>query len=149
MYRIRILLVGILLLLFGVQGTTQAVLAAQAQPYHLSGCDDLGGGYVYCYESRGVITVTETPSGNFASNTRDTTTYTVSLDGAVIETGQRKSHFVNVNKGSQAQVDRFNGSDAFSHIDSDTGQTISCTYTFNFIYANGAIRHDVDNLDCS
>jgi hypothetical protein len=148
MHSSRSLLLVTVLLLFSL-GTAQSTLAAPAQPYHLSDCFEFGGGYLYCYDSTGVIAGTTTASGNFVHTLTDTTNFTLTLDGSVVESGQRKSHFVNVNKGSQAQVDRFNGSDAFSYVDSTTGQTITCTYTFNFIYANGDIRHDVDNLDCS
>ena len=142
------LLARSVVVIFGVLVSTQLAAASPAEPYHTSECQTLPDDTVYCYESKGVSHTTTTPSGNFVWVIRDTTTYTLTLDGTVIESGVIKGHYVETAEDGLTQVNRYHGSREFSYTDSTTGLQVECTFTYNFIYANGSIRHDVESLEC-
>jgi hypothetical protein len=142
------LLIGTLMLIVSLLGTIQ-LAAARAEPYSISGCLYPEEGHVYCYEDTGVVQYHESPSGTSVGISNSRVSSTLTIDGELVETRHRKSHFVQVGKGSQAHVDGWNGSDTFTYIDPATETSLTCTYTFVFVYANGDIRHEDETLECS
>jgi len=145
--RVAVLITAVMVML-SMLGFTQSA-TAQASRYTVSDCIESDDGYVYCYEETGVVNAQETPSGRFVGISVTSVTYTLTFNGDVIETGQRRGDFIHVSSGGIAQVDRFNGSQSVTHTDPNTGESTVCTYTFIFVYTNGGIRHEADELVCT
>jgi hypothetical protein len=148
--RMPVVIIAVLLILI-VPGMTQSV-AAQASRFTVSDCIEFGAAgevYEYCYEETYVVNARETPADIFVGIDHLNTTYTLRFNGVVIESGQYKSHFVGVNNGSAAWVDRFNGRRSFTLTNPVTGESMDCTYTFIWVYTNGGrVAHEDDELVC-
>jgi hypothetical protein len=139
--------IAVLALMLGTSGLIQSA-AARADPYTVSDCIESEVGHVYCYEETGVVVANDTPSSHFVGISHSRVTYTLTINGVLVESGQTMSRFVHIDSGSQAQVDRFNGRHEVAYTDPGSGETTECTYTFIFVYAGGAIRHEADALVC-
>lgn len=144
--RIAILITSMMLAVSMLGGAHSA--AAQAEHYDLAYCSNQLDGTVHCIEETSVVQAHETSPGIFVGVSNGTYTYTVTLDGEVIASGQTKSHFIHVDKGSQAHVDRWTVRTTYSYIDTNSGETITCTYHTVAVYANGETRHE-KSLECS
>jgi hypothetical protein len=141
------LLVALLLVLFSLPGITQ-MAAAKPEHYTVSECIEIKPGTEYCYVEAGIVNAAEQPSGRFVGIEHTRTTYTVSVDGVVIESGKTRSHYSTINVDGIAQVGRFNGSQRVTYTDPGTGKTQDCTFTYVSVYANGDFRHEGDTLTC-
>jgi hypothetical protein len=148
--RMPVVITAVILILI-VPGITQSV-AAQASRFTVSDCVEYevaGDVYEYCYEETYVVNARETPPDRFVGISHLSTTYTLRFNGVVIESGQYTSHFVAVNSGSAAQVDRFNGRRSFTATNPVTGESMDCSYSFIWVYTNGGgVAHEDDELVC-
>ena len=61
----------------------------------------------------------------------------------MIQQGSSKSNFVLVAKEGEPQVSHSNGKSSFTY----SGTT--CTYQYNYTYANGELRHEAYDFQCS
>jgi len=139
---------AMLLVLCALGGSGSA--SAAAQPFHESDCLVLNAeqGLVYCYESRGVTQTRITPTGRFVGITNFRSSYTVLLNGEVIETGTINQHNLEMAEDELSHVFRASNVNTFTYSDPETGQPITCTDTVLYVFANGEVRHDAHDLRC-
>jgi hypothetical protein len=140
-------LVSIFALLLTGMLATVGPTAAAAEPYDETFCDvftdEPGDEHAYCATTRGVLQATMSPSGTASYTENDRLTYEFYTNGQLVETGERKYHFTTVAKDAQVQVARMNGSTEW------TTDGVTCRFTFNSIYANSSVRHQIETLGCS
>lgn len=126
--------------------TTPAQAAGTVHRSYPEQCDtypDYPDGYVtVCYSSSEQYNDTVTPSGNESIVGKGTSSYSVTgASYAYSDTYDYKIHILL--KSGAAQVVHQKYSDTFS-IDGTT-----CTFTENYQFANGAVRHDKPAYSCS
>ncbi|MBA3275430.1 MAG: hypothetical protein H0T72_06525 [Chloroflexia bacterium] len=147
--RTRISLVmSAVLLMLSVLSIVQPAAAAPAEPFQTAECFDFGGGYEYCYEAHGVFQENTSKSGNTKYTYNATSSYTFTLNGQDIQSGSEKYHSTFIAKDGESQVYHDRGRGSFSYVDFFTGEQVNCTYDYNWIYANGEVRHEINNVDC-
>ena len=141
--RTRILLfVSATLLLFGVMSFAQPVAAEPAEPYRTAGCVQFGSS-TYCYEERGVVQTIESASGNIKYTFNGTYFYTLIRNGVVIYESESKSHYTFMAKDGEQQVSHSREGSSYTY----AGET--CTVSYNTVFANGEIRHQDFQRECS
>jgi hypothetical protein len=147
MRRIARLFVTALIVLVGLSAVAGPAVAAPepAFPYRYSDCYEYqydGDDYQVCLSGHGVSKFQQSASGQFLYKSSGTSHYTVTRNGEVIEEGSNKDNFVLVAK-DETQVFHSNGRGQFSF----AGAT--CTYKYNVTYANGELRHEAYDFQCS
>ena len=144
MRRILRLVITALFLFGGAFALAGPAVAAPAQPYSYGPeCYDFGEGYQVCFSGRGVVKDNQSASGNTLFKASGDSSYEVLLNGEVIEQCSSKSNFVLVAKEGEPQVPHSNGKSSFTY----SGTT--CTYQYNYTYANGELRHEAYDFQCS
>ena len=124
-----------------VGGPTMAQ-AAPAETFNYSDCSSYDG-YEYCFEGKGVLKYDETPSGNQGFMIHGSGTVTVKYNGAVVSSGEHRSHYVFRSRDGEPQVEH-----ASSKAEGSFGGE-SCISNYNVTYANGELRHEVYDETCS
>jgi hypothetical protein len=141
------ILTGAALLLVSMLGVAQT---ASAQPEHftVADCVPSEGGQEYCYEETYMVNVKDMPSGRTVIVSSLKATYTFSLDGIEIESGEYKSRTIRMDLNGISQVEHMNGRRVVTYTDPTSGEQETCTYTYVFVYAGDEIRHDDERLVC-
>jgi hypothetical protein len=141
--RTRIFLfVSATLLVFGVMSFAQPAAAAPAEPYHTGDCVQFGTD-TYCYEEHGVVQTNESASGNTKYTFNGTFFYTLTRNGVVIHEAESKSHSTFIVKDGEQQVSHSRDDSSYTY----AGET--CTVSYNTVFANGEIRHQEFQRECS
>jgi hypothetical protein len=105
-------------------------------------CYDYGGGYSYCSSSSGQYNAVSTPSGNYNSTGKGTSS--ISVTGPGYNYSNSFDYHFNENY-KQGELDVW-------HLKYDQTLTYSgqtCTYTDNFIFVNGDLKHSKPTIDCA
>ena len=136
------LFLATILLLAGALTLAGPALALPAEPYRYSDCYDFDDGYQVCFSGRGVVKEQQAASGNVLFKASGKSTYTVRFNGEVIEQGSGRDNFVLHEKSGELHVYHSNGKGQF------TFDGVTCTYRYNATYANGELRHEVDDIRC-
>ncbi len=140
---IRVLLTA-LLLFGGAFVFAGPAVAAPAQPYSFGpDCYDWGGGYQVCTSGKGVYQENESASGNTSFKASGTYSYEILVNGQVVQQYSNRQNFVLVAKEGSTQVYHYNGKGQTTY----AGTT--CTWKYNFTLANGQVRHNVYESQCS
>jgi hypothetical protein len=108
-------------------------------------CYDLGGGYSVsiCSSSSGQYNTVSTPSGNY--NSTGKSTVFISITGPGYNVGISDDyHFTENYKQGELHVWHVKYDDTFTYT---TGQI--CTYTDNYIFVNGDLKHSKPTIDCA
>ncbi len=144
------LVVSAIVLMLGVVSIAQPAGAAPAEtyttPFSYNECSPPGP-VVYCYQGHGVIHYTVTPSGNqtFVDNREECSQ--ISRNGVTLQERCDSRHYVVHMKGNEAQVVVLRGMSEQSYVIS--GTTYTCSGSYNAIYANGEVRHDAYQFQCT
>ena len=122
--------------------------AARAQPFTDSwDCvtGSFGGTtYEHCYEARGVVQETETPSGRVQYHYVAHYCARFSIDGEVVSEDCGTHHGLLHLRDGEEQVYHANGKSEFRNEAWGT-----CTDRWTITYTNGEARHDAYQLECT
>jgi hypothetical protein len=117
--------------------------AAPAQPYNYSDCVGDAGGYQFCETGQSVLKDNQSASGNTLYTASGQFSYVYSFNGQTIYQSSTKYHSLSVTRDANTQVDHYNNKGQFS-----VGNT-TCTFTDIFTYANGEVRHETHDFQCT
>lgn len=95
-----------------------------------------------CLSASGVIKEETSASGNTLYKASGTRLVQIFVNGQLTSTSSSKDNFVLV--GNSAGVLHSNG-----RTESVISDGMSCTFTYNYTYANGVMRHEVFDGQCS
>jgi hypothetical protein len=133
-------------LLASIGLTTVAAVPAFAATVHFGSpeaCFTNSIGTVICSYQDGQYNLTETPNGNYIYVGQYTAWFTLtSSDGSSTSTQTITEKFRYITKQGESQVQRLVSSQTF---DLDGG---GCTFTSDYVVANGEIRHDDSEIVC-
>jgi hypothetical protein len=104
--------------------------------------DEYLGDTTVCYSARGHYNYTVTPSGNESYVGKDTSTFSVSNSSYSYSSSFDSRFHVLIKRGETHVVHQ-------KYSDSYTVDGQTCTFTANFTYANGEVRHDEATNSCS
>jgi hypothetical protein len=140
------LFLSALVVMLGVLSVAQPVAAAPAQPFSIDECS-APGALVFCYQAKGVVHHTVTPSGNVSYVDNREECSQVFHNGVVVQDVCQRQHYVVHAKDNQEHV-------MVSRAVSDqtyvlSGVTYTCSGSYNAVYANGEIRHDTYQFACT
>jgi hypothetical protein len=146
--RLTAFMFALLLVLCALGGAQSA--SAAAEPFHVTDCLDLNPeqGLVYCFESRGVVQTHITPTERFVGLSRLRSSYTVLLNGEVIETGVISALQLEMAEGEISDVFQVNERTTFTYPDPVTGELVTCTDAFISVFANGEFRQVNHQVSC-
>ncbi len=142
MCRIARLLIAALFLFVGTAVLAGPAVAAPepATPYRYADCYG-DSTYEYCFSGHGVFKQETSASGNQLYKFSGSSKITYSENGEMLYQGSEKYNSVAHDNG--AGVYHSNGQGEFSYGDT------TCTYKYNFTYANGEVRHEAYDFECS
>jgi hypothetical protein len=152
MRRLTTALAVTLLLTAGLVAIAQPAAAAPggsspngARPYNIIDCRDYdadGDVHTFCYEDKGVIQINKTPSGNVEYSAQGQYCYTDSISGTTISRQCEKYHYHDTLTNGQLQVAHGHGAGSYSY------NGVTCTMSYNYILANGEVRHERTFYSC-
>lgn len=141
------LIVSVVLFMLSMQSLANLAAAAPAVPYQTAdACRLTGGGrFEICVNGHGVVQENESASGVTKVTIHGFYTETLVRDGdELLRTREGKTHETLIFKDGKPQV---------AHVREKRSVQITggvaCTYDVNVIYANGEVRHEVDNVVCT
>ncbi|MDQ3656547.1 MAG: hypothetical protein M3457_15915 [Chloroflexota bacterium] len=133
------LIVGAVLLMLSVQPAA----AAPAEPYQTTDACRSVFTITICVNGHGVVQENDSASGVTKVTINGTYTETLSRNGDLLRTTEGKTHQTLIFKDGEPQVAHTRDSRTIQI----TGRE-ACTYDLNVIYANGEVRHEINNVDC-
>jgi hypothetical protein len=137
--------VSTVLVVLDMLGFAQPAIAAPAEPYHTTYCELDGPFDIYeiCYDMRGVVKENVSASGVTTVVINDTTTFTVTRRGEWWYSSGFSQHDTYVFQDGEPQVAH--------HLQRGYIEegTRTCTYDLHSQFANGELRYDVSNFECS
>ena len=148
-------LLAVLLLAAAALVDVRPAAAAPARPFDEGECltwvnPETGDVYEYCYEARGVVQENRTPSGNRQVHVTEHHCDRSSFNGEVVYQHCSRDHFVYQARDGETGETRVSHSHGGSEISfAYRGTTYECTARHNFTYANGEVRHDVEDFGCT
>lgn len=136
---------GALVIMLGMLNLAQPAAAAPAQQFTWDACS-APGPLVFCYQGKGVVHHTFTPSGNVSYVDNREECSQVIHNGVVVQDVCQRSHYVVHAKDNQEHVVVSRAVSAQTYVLS--GTTYTCSGSYNAVYANGEVRHQNGQFEC-
>ncbi len=142
MRRIARLFLAALFVLIGLSAVAGTAVAAPepATPFRYHDCYTFDGTEA-CFDGHGVYKTQTSSSGDSLFKASGTSTTTVTENGQLVYQASDKYNYVSVT--NPAGVYHSNGQGEYTFL----GTT--CTYKYNITYANGEVRHEAYDFNCS
>jgi hypothetical protein len=135
-------LIGSVALILSILSAANPTAAATARPYTVSDCSTAAGIEI-CFTDRGVYQEIATPSNSTIYTISGRYSYEIRVNGEVVEVGESAYHFNGLWNGDEPRVFHTQASSSFTDDDQ------SCSYDLSFVYTNGEVRREAENVVCS
>jgi hypothetical protein len=151
--RFAIVVIAVLLLV-SMPGFARPVAAAPPQLIKIDECNApyelLGDIYQTCFKERGVVQITELPSGGFKATTNTTLTRTTTVNGEVTQRDMATLHITEIVRDGERQLYHYRSYSVDDFlIDPETGEVGTCVTTYHYVESNGEVRVETDSLECT
>ena len=137
---------GALVIMLGMLNLAQPAAAAPAQQFTWDACSTPGP-LVFCYQGKGVVHHNFTPSGNVSYVDNREECAQVIHNGVVVQDVCQRQHNVVHAKDNQEHVVVSRAVSAQTYVLS--GITYTCSGSYNAVYANGEVRHENEQFECT
>ncbi|CAA9582434.1 MAG: hypothetical protein AVDCRST_MAG87-3531 [uncultured Thermomicrobiales bacterium] len=150
--RTRITMLACVVFLLGVLGAGRPAAAAPPQPYHNGHCFEYVFDFAlheYCYEFQGTVQTTKAASGVTTYFTRGTVSWTLTINGELVESGVEEYTDMGVSRDGDPLLTRELSRKSVSYVDPVTGDVVTCRYDYLFIDTKMQLRHAGSRAECN